>query len=359
VRIVVDGLSYPIVIGTEAQEETAALAGGACERAFVVSDRNVASRGELIARTLERNAIAVLGVECLDAGERNKRWKTVARLHDAFVAAGVDRASLIVAVGGGTLTDAAGFAAATYMRGVRWLPVATTVLAMVDAAIGGKTGVDLPQGKNLIGAIWQPLGVVGDLASLSTLSQREAKTGIAEVVKAAVIDDASLLTAVECHDPHSPLEEWAELISRAAAVKARIVAADPNERGKRTVLNLGHTVGHAIEHASKYRIAHGAAVALGLRAEGVIASGLTGWSRDDHQRVLAALRRFGHRLRLGRLSHNAIMSAMRWDKKRLGGALRFVLPIRLGEVAAGVEASEERVREALQVLARAPRRSTW
>lgn len=357
--MVVDGLTYPVIVSDDGPGEACGLVARAGRRAFVVSDRNVVTRGELIAAALRRAGCKVLGSLALDAGERHKRWKSVAAVHAALLAAEVDRATVVVAVGGGTLTDVAGFAAATFLRGVAWLPVATTVLGMVDAAIGGKTGVDLPEGKNLIGSLWQPIGVVADLEALTTLPLPQRATGMAEIVKAAIIGGPSLLALIERHDIESEPLAWAGLVAQSAGVKAQVVAADPGDRGARAALNLGHTFAHAIEQASRYRVAHGTAVALGLRAAGVLARDRTGWSQFEHQRVLAALRRSGLKLRSRRLPIDDIVAAMRLDKKRHNGVRKFVLPVRLGEVRTGVEIGESDVRETLATLGQSPRRGAW
>ena len=358
-KILVDGLSYPIVVSDAAPVEVAALAEHACNAAVVICDRNVAARGEAVAQALRRSGVDVLTTLCIDAGERRKRWKAVAGLHTAFLACGAERSSLIIGVGGGTLTDVVGFAAATFMRGLPWLAVPTTVLGMVDAAIGGKTGVDLPEGKNLIGAFWQPVGVVADLAALETLPAAGRRTGMAEIVKAAVACDPSLLEAAERSDIGQAPADWARMVAQAAAAKAQIVARDPEDRGVRAALNLGHTFAHAIERASNYRISHGAAVALGLRAAGVLARERTGWSQADHRRVLRALRRAGLRVRVTALAAQPVLDAMRSDKKRRDGCVRFVLPVRLGEVEGPVEMPESAVRHALAALETPPVRGAW
>lgn len=357
-RIVVDGLPYPIVITDAAPNETASFT---CEytRSIVVCDRNVQSRGMLVADALRAAGRDVLAIEMVDAGERRKQWKAVSQLHTLFVRADVDRRTIAIAVGGGTLTDTVGFAAATYMRGVPWLAVPTTVVGMVDAAIGGKTGVDRPEGKNLIGAMWQPAGVVADIAALATLAAPQLRAGVAEVVKAAVIGDPVLLENVEHLDKTNSPVSWAQIIARAAGVKARVVAADPDDRGVRATLNLGHTFAHGIEHASKYRVAHGAAVALGLRAAGVLAREQTGWNYADHSRVLKVLRGAGLRVTMPQLAVDPILEAMRVDKKRRDGLLRFVLPVRMGEVRTGVVAPESAVRDAIAALATRPVRGVW
>ena len=357
-RIVVDGLPYPIVIATDSAE-TAALLSRTGAAAAVVTDAAVGGRANEIIRALKAAGCEVRSEHTIVAGERNKRWRSVAQLHERWLAADVDRTCVAIAVGGGTTTDVVGFAAATYLRGIRWLPVATTIVGMVDAAIGGKTGVDLPQGKNLVGAIWQPIGTIADLSALDTLTAKLRSEGVAEMVKAAIVGDPSLLERLERANLGDGAATWAELIAAAATVKARVVATDPDDHGSRVVLNLGQTFAHALEQASRYRIKHGAAVALGLRAAGILARDRTGWSQAGQRSVTRVLRR--HRLptRIGKLDANAVFEAMRLDKKRRSGTLRFVLPVRLGEVMTGVEVPDRDVLGALEELKRAPARNGY
>jgi 3-dehydroquinate synthase len=359
VRIIVDGLPYPVVVATDGPEEVAALVARANSAVAVVADRAVEGRAKEVAAALKSAGCEVRAQHTLLAGERRKRWKSVAQLHDYWLASDIDRECMAVGIGGGTTTDVVGFAAATYLRGIRWLPVATTVLGMVDAAIGGKTGVDLPQGKNLVGAVWQPIGVVCDLAALQTLVPKLRSEGVAEMAKAAVIGDPSLLRRLERSTLDADIQAWGELIAAAAAVKARIVAADPDDRDGRALLNLGHTFAHALEHASRYRLKHGAAVALGLRAAGILARDRTGWSQADQRSLLRVLRRYRLPVRVRRLDARSIFEAMRLDKKRRSGLLRFVLPVRLGEAKYDVEVPDGEVLAALEELSRAPDRKGY
>jgi 3-dehydroquinate synthase len=329
----------------------AAISSGA-RTAYLVFDRKVDYRVRDVGRALAKAGIDVLGKTAMSGGERSKRMPSVERIHAGLVAAGADRATLVVAIGGGTVTDVAGFAAATYMRGVPWLPIASTVLGMVDAAIGGKTGVDLPAGKNLVGAFWQPIGVIADLAALDSLPLRERRTGMAEIVKHAIVGDAGLLRVCESFAPESPDADWPALIRRAAEVKLRIVARDARESGVRATLNLGHTVGHAIEQATRYRLSHGAAVAVGLRAAGLIALRRGMWTAKAHARVLGALARAGLAVHVEGLSIQETIEAMRRDKKRTNRTHRFVLPIRLGKVVSGQDVAESEIRGVLALCSR-------
>ena len=358
-RQIVDGLPYPILVSDDAAQTVAKLAARASLRAVIVHDRNVLDRARLVTEAMRCVGCDVLAHVSVVAGERCKRWQTVSDLHARFIEAAGDRTSVIVAIGGGTLTDVAGFAAATFLRGVPWLAVSTTVLGMVDAAIGGKTGIDRPEGKNLVGVLWQPLAAVADVAALATLPARERLTGMAEIVKAAVIGDPGLLDDVVSFDVAAPPHAWMPLLARASRVKAMIVARDLADRGDRAVLNLGHTFGHAIEHASRYRISHGAAVALGLRGAGILARDHTGWSHADHQRVLQALRKAGLSSHAARLPLDETLAAMRVDKKRADGSVRFVLPRKLGDVRQGFHVEESAVHEALASLRSPPVADGW
>jgi 3-dehydroquinate synthetase len=287
-------------------------------------------------------------------GERLKRLREVSGLYDKLVGSGADRRTCIIAIGGGTVTDAAGFAAATYMRGLAWAAVPTTILAMVDAAIGGKTGIDLPEGKNLVGAFWDPLVVAADLDSLGSLPAKQRRTGLAEIIKAAIVGDPELFETIESFSPRARPAGWHELIVAAARVKIAVVAGDPRDTNQRAVLNLGHTVGHALEYASGFRLPHGEAVAVGLRAEGMLAIGRGWWSARLQARLLRLLRICSLPAHASGLSTEKVIEGMRRDKKRTGGIHRFALPVGLGEVKAGVEVSETEIGRVVAACATPP-----
>jgi 3-dehydroquinate synthase len=352
--VVIDGLAYPIVVSDAAPARVAALLQGASAVA-VVCDERVGPRARAIARELSAAGISVVGQLGMRGGERCKSLGTVERLWGWLLRRGVDRHTVLVAVGGGTVTDVAGLAAATFMRGIAWLPVPTTVLGMADAAIGGKTGIDLAQGKNLAGAFWPPAAVVADLGALATLPRRQIMTGLAEIIKAAVIGDPHLLDVVNALRPHrAKPADWRQAIVAAAAVKASIVASDPLEAGPREALNLGHTLGHAIEHTAGGRLAHGEAIAIGLRGEGLLALRAGLYSQRDHARALQALRHCELPLSYGRLEGGAILRALRGDKKRRDGIVRFALPERIGSVRTGVIVKDADLRAVIAQCARAP-----
>jgi len=262
------------------------------------------------------------------------------------VEGGLERGSLLLALGGGVVGDLSGFAASAYLRGVAWVNLPTTLLAMVDAAIGGKTGVDLPQGKNLVGAFYPPRAVLADPLTLNTLPVEEIRSGMAEVVKHAVIGDADLLNACAAGlDGLAGRWEW--LVRRAAAVKVRVIEADPYEQGLREVLNFGHTLGHALEKASHYRLRHGEAVAIGMVWETRLAERLGLAQAGLSSRLAEVLGRIGLPVQPPPgLAAEEIRAAMRVDKKRRGGELRFSLPRAAGQVEYGVVVSaDEALRE--------------
>lgn len=292
----------------------------------------------------------------LPPGEQNKTIHSVTRIWQGLVDGALERSSCIVALGGGVIGDMAGFAAATYLRGIRWVNVPTSLLAMVDASIGGKTGADLPQGKNLIGAFHPPSLVLVDPLVLETLPTDELRSGLAELVKHAVISDPELLDELLV----SPLQggAWQEgsgdnaslttLIGRAMAVKMQIIEEDPYEKGRRAALNLGHTIGHALEQASGYRIRHGEAVAIGMVVEARLAEKLGIAQPGLGNQLEAVLTSLGLPTCIpSTLDRPNMMHAMLLDKKRKGGQIRFALPKRVGEVAVNVAIDTNIILEAL------------
>jgi shikimate kinase/3-dehydroquinate synthase len=273
----------------------------------------------------------------IPAGEASKNVATVSFLWEAFLEIGLERGSPVVALGGGVVGDLAGFAAATYKRGVPWVVMPTTLLAMADASLGGKTGADLAQGKNLVGAFHAPQLVLTDPQTLRTLPQEELRSGLAEVVKAGIIGDPDLFA--RCARGWEALAaNWEEVVRRAMAVKIQVIEADPYEQGRRAALNLGHTIGHALEMLSGYELRHGEAVAIGMVVEARIAEaiGLAQQGLADETR--AALGNLGLPTEIPNgMDRRRILEAMQVDKKRSRGRVRFALPVRIGEVKTGIE----------------------
>ena len=291
-------------------------------------------------------------------GETSKTRDEWARLTDGLLRRGFGRDSGIIALGGGVAGDLAGFVAATYMRGVPYLQTPTTLLAMLDASVGGKTGVDTPEGKNLIGAFHPPAAVIADPATLGTLPEREFRGGLAEAVKHGLIADADYFAWIEREaerllrrDPGA-LER---LVRRSVEIKADVVSADEREGGRRAILNAGHTVAHAVERASSYRVPHGEAVGLGLLAEAALAEELGLAPAGIGARVSALLNRLGLPVRLvPSLAADALLPAMASDKKNRAKTIRFALPSAVGSMATRegwtVAAPESAIRKALDSI---------
>ena len=347
-----DTLGYPILVCENAEPSLRTFVRARGMRCVVLADAqpDVAARARALAARLPR----CLGVLPIALGEPRKRLATVEAIADALLAAGADRATLAIGVGGGVANDIFGLAAALFMRGVPYAHVATSLLAMLDASIGGKVGVDTPAGKNLVGRFSDPVAVFADLQALRTLPFREIRAGLAEAVKHAILAGGESFDMLEMLAPHRfERWPWGEVVARSVAIKAAVVRADREERGIRATLNLGHTFAHAYESASGYRIAHGAAVALGLRAAGLLALRGGLFTREAHLRVLALLALLGMPLST-RVPADAALAAMRGDKKRRDGSLRFVLPDEIGLVHADVRVPDARVRSVLHAMEAPP-----
>lgn len=316
IRVEAPGGAYTVHIEAGSLACAAELLTLVQKRAVIVTNTTLAA---LYAETLGRYLPDAALITIPD-GEQYKTLDTVAGLYADFVAAGLDRNGLVIAFGGGVVGDAAGFAAATYMRGVDFVQIPTSLLAMVDSSVGGKVGVDLPQGKNLVGAFKQPSFVLIDPDVLQTLPQREWRCGMAEVIKHGLLADGGLLD--------SALWERAcaeQLVRRAVQVKVDVVQQDPYEQNVRAHLNLGHTFGHAIEHVSGYNWAHGEAVAIGLVAAARTSARLELCEAALPAFVEETLVKVGLPVRMGDLPTDAIYGVMGTDKKWKNGKSRFVL----------------------------------
>jgi 3-dehydroquinate synthase len=293
-----------------------------------------------VTETLQDHGLRVYEFR-IPAGEDHKSLATASKIWEFFSRSRLERGSVIIAMGGGVVGDLAGFAAANFLRGVPWVILPTSLLAMVDASIGGKTGVNLPEGKNLVGAFHSPRAVYADISTLKTLPEIEMKSGLAEVIKHGVIADPKLF---EICEQGFFTEDIKAAISRAIAVKIKIVQEDPCETGLREVLNLGHTVGHAIEKISNYTIRHGEAVAMGMVAEARMSEALGIADPGLGERLSATLSCVELPSEIPEyLDRSELVEAMQVDKKRKGGALRFSLPVSIGEVQTGVGIESEDV----------------
>ncbi len=299
---------------------------------IVVTDENVAKfylekiMAVLRASDIENKSVVI------PAGESNKNLDTISTLWKSFLENGLHRKSTVIALGGGVIGDLAGFAASTFMRGINWVCVPTTLLSMVDASLGGKTGFDLPEGKNLIGAFHAPKLVLADPQVLRTLPEAELISGLAEVVKHGIISDPELF-----HSCSRGLD-WVrdnldDVVKRAMAVKIKIIEEDPYEKNIRATLNLGHTVGHGVELVSDFQLRHGEAVAIGMVAEAKLAERLTVASKGLSDVVAASLSALGLPIQIPKeFLRKEIIHAVRVDKKKSNGVVRFALPAEIGRV---------------------------
>ncbi len=306
--------------------------------------------GARLLAALKGDGFDVVPLE-VPAGESSKSLPAASRLYTRLARARIDRYGTLIALGGGVIGDLGGFVAATYMRGIRLVQVPTTLLAMVDSSIGGKTAVNHARAKNLIGAFYQPALTVADVRMLTTLPDRELRSGLAEVIKTAVIGDASLFEYLEQQLPAVLRRDTGvlvEVISRCAAFKARVVEADEREQSERRILNYGHTIGHAIEAAAGFRrLTHGEAIAIGMALEGRLAQRLGLAEAAIVERQNALLARAGLPTKLGAVNRRAVWRAMTLDKKIRDGVLRCPLPVGIGEVVREQEVPEPLLAEVL------------
>ncbi len=314
----------------------------------LITDSNV---GPLHAKQLGEVACLLT----MPAGEQHKTLATVQTLYDGLLTAGIDRKATIVALGGGVVGDVAGFVAASYMRGLDFVQCPTTLLSMVDASVGGKTGVDLPQGKNLIGAFKQPTAVLADITTLQTLPQAEFTSGMAEVIKHGLIGNPELFERLETGDwrltSQSPVSSLQSLVATAIKVKRDVVQEDPFENGRRATLNLGHTFGHAVEQVSGYRVRHGEGVAMGLVAAANLSARLGFCAPALQNRIEGVLQAQGLPIRIPtEFDLKAIYQTMFSDKKKAAGKLRFILLRDVGDVFVSGDVAETAVLNAITAL---------
>lgn len=331
IRIQVGGTAgtapYEVLVGRRLLAELPGLVGEEARRVAVLHPRALAATGGALREDLAAQGYEAIAIEVPDA-EEAKTAEVAAYCWKALGETGFTRTDVIVGVGGGATTDLAGFVAATWLRGVRWVALPTTVLGMVDAAVGGKTGINTAEGKNLVGAFHPPAGVLCDLATLDSLPAHDYVSGLAEVIKAGFISDPTILELIEA-DPEAAKSpsgpHTRELIERAIRVKAKVVSADLKESGLREILNYGHTLAHAIEKNERYNWRHGAAVSVGMvfAAElGRIAGRLDDATADRHRAILESV---GLPLTYRGDQWPKLLETMRVDKKSRGDRLRFIV----------------------------------
>ncbi|MEB3311107.1 MAG: 3-dehydroquinate synthase [Snowella sp.] len=303
--------------------------------------------GEIAVNSLTKAGFAV-SVHLIPAGETHKTLDAIAKIYDTALEKRLERSSTMVALGGGVVGDMTGFAAATWLRGINFVQVPTTLLAMVDASIGGKTGVNHPQGKNLIGAFYQPRLVFIDPLVLKTLPEREFRAGMAEVIKYGIIWDRDLFEQLEQATSLKTLADLPEslletIITRSCQAKVDVVSQDEKESGIRAILNYGHTIGHAVESLTGYsQVNHGEAVAIGMVAAGEIAVTMGLWNRDEAERQRVLIEKTGLPTQVpNELDTNAIIDTLQTDKKVKSGKVRFILPTAIGKVIITDEVTTE------------------
>ncbi len=299
---------------------------------IIVTDENVVKfHAEKVVDSLRKSGFNP-NILTVPTGETHKNLETISVLWKSFLENELDRKSTVVALGGGVIGDVAGFAASTYMRGINWVGVPTTLLSMVDASLGGKTGFDLPEGKNLIGSFYPPKLVLADSRLLNTLPEAELISGMAEVVKHGIISDPELfsLCARGLDWVKKNLEE---IVKRAMAVKIKIIEEDPYEKGFRAVLNFGHTVGHAVELVSKFNIRHGEAIAIGMVAEAKYSVRIGVADKAAAESIAESLKMLGLPIHIPKeMPRSEIIRAMWADKKKNVNAVRFALPVEIGKI---------------------------
>lgn len=351
IRVDLGADSYDIVIGRSILDQI-----GPMMRAFKLTDRaliitNPGLRtlyGDIVETSLRSAGFEPAMIEVPD-GEAHKSLEWASRLYDAMLAHRMDRQSPVIALGGGVIGDLTGFVAATYMRGIPFIQIPTSLLAQVDASVGGKVAVDHPRGKNLIGAFYQPQLVLISLNALNSLSDRELRAGMAEVIKYGVIADTNFFDYIDQHLSlilSRDIEALAHIVARSCEIKADVVSGDVREQGRRAILNFGHTMGHAIETFTG--LLHGEAVAIGMVYAARIAARMKILDNTSVERLIRLFERTGLPTHHDGLDVEVIMATMMHDKKTVGGRLRFILPNRIGDVELRDDVLEEDIRAVMK-----------
>jgi 3-dehydroquinate synthase len=325
-------------------------------RCAIISDSNVAPRFAKAAQS----SLAAAGFDSIlitvRAGETAKNLDIVHSCYDQLAKHRLERKSFIIALGGGVVGDLAGFVAATYLRGIAFVQVPTTLLAQVDSSVGGKVGVNLKAGKNLVGAFYQPKLVLCDLDTLKTLPDREYRSGLAEVIKYGIIRDAKLFARLERDMPkllQRETKSLAPIIARCCEIKSEIVGQDETENGLRAILNFGHTIGHGLEAISGYgKYLHGEAISIGQIAAAELSSRVLGFPQSDVEKIRNLFQRAGLpvQVNLNAAQRKRLFSAMRLDKKVSGGEIKFVLAEKIGNAVWGQRVSDDLISDALDFV---------
>ncbi|MBI4394663.1 MAG: 3-dehydroquinate synthase [Candidatus Omnitrophica bacterium] len=354
--------SYAILIGKNLLAQVGSLIKpfNLGQKILIVSNRRVAGRFlPKVSKSLSHSGFDVFSHLLSHGDERDKSEKELSKVWSAMVRNGLDRSSTVLALGGGVVGDLAGFAASTYMRGISFVQAPTTLLAQVDSAVGGKTGIDLPSAKNIVGSFYQPRLVISDVETLKTLPPKMFKDSLAEVIKYGVIQDRKLFELLEKNGKwlmtavrkksfgQKVFEFLEEIIARSASVKAQVVEEDEREvSGKRMILNYGHTFAHALEGASGFKMAHGEAVACGMILAGELAVKMGIFSVQEQARQIRLIQQISFPAKY-QFSSSKILAFMKRDKKARDGNLRFILPVRIGKVKVFEHISEGSVKNVL------------
>ena len=329
---------------------------GLGKRCAIITDRKVGRLYAKPAAASLKKAGFDAQVITVASGEKAKSLSVVGQCYDQLAAHRLERKSFVVALGGGVAGDLAGFVAATYLRGIPFVQAPTTLLAQVDSSVGGKTGVNLKAGKNLVGSFYQPRLVMCDLDTLRTLPDREYRAGLAEIIKYGIIYDAGLFERIERDLPallKKNRQVLAEVVARCCEIKADVVGQDETESGLRAILNFGHTIGHAIEAISGYgKYLHGEAISIGQIAAAKISAEQFGLAESDVNRIAELFRRAGlpTKIKLNAAQRTKLFDAMKVDKKVSGGEIKFVLARKIGRVEFGQKVSADAINRALDTL---------
>lgn len=350
------GFRYPAFVGRGLIAKAGEIARNVTDRTrcTIIADQNSARFfGDRVCETFASQNFSPQLIT-IPAGEKSKSLMQAGKICDEMIKAGFDRSSFVIGLGGGVIGDISGFVAAVFQRGIPHIQIPTTLLAMVDSSIGGKTGVNLEAGKNLLGAIHHPALIICDVDVLETLPPQELRQGYAEIIKHAIIRDAEMFDNLSSSQGtiHRSGDALVELIRRNIAIKARIVAVDDRETsGKRALLNFGHTVGHGIERATDFKVPHGDCVSIGMVAACAISTKRAALSANQGDEVVALLKKFGLPTQLpAGVDREKIIDAIAHDKKFLGGKIRFIVTPRIGETRISADVTMDDIRAAIAAL---------
>jgi len=350
-----NGFRYPAFVGCGLIARAGEIARNVTDRnrCTIIADQNSARLfGDRVQDSFSSHGFSPRLIT-IPAGEKSKSLTQIEKICDEMIKAGFDRGSFVVGLGGGVIGDISGFVAAIFQRGIPHIQIPTTLLAMVDSSIGGKTGVNLEAGKNLVGVIHHPALIICDVDALESLPPQEVRQGYAEIIKHAIIRDAEMVAQLsKLHADENASWKLAPLIRRNIAIKARIVSVDDRETsGERALLNFGHTVGHGIERATDFKIPHGDCVSIGMVAACAISMKRAGLSSKERDAVVSLLKKFELPTELpAEVDREKICAAIAHDKKFLGGKIRFVVVRRIGEAHLSSDVTMEDIREAIAAL---------